>query len=189
MKKFCTVLMLVLMTACVCTAADDKKASDGFEPAGAAGNVTAAPAAAPVAADAKAAVADAKAPADAKDAGKTGEQPAGEQPKSMFDNSFIFILLGVMVLMIFMSSRSRKKQEKKRRELIDSLKKGDKVVTIGGICGVIVESKPTEIVVKVDDNTKIKFARWAVRAAGEEVADEKKKDSDDQQTCCTENNA
>ena len=173
--------MLVMMTACVCMAQDKK--SDGFEPAGAAGNVTAAPAAAPVAADAKAAA------TDAKDAGKIGEQPAGEQPKGMFDNSFIFILLGVMVLMIFMSSRSRKKQEKKRRELLDSLKKGDKVVTIGGICGVIVEAKPTEIVVKVDDNTKIKFARWAVRAAGEEVADEKKKDSDDQQTCCTENNA
>lgn len=192
MKKFCTVLMLIMMTACV-SMAQDKKA-DGFEPAGQSGStVTAAPVA-PAATPAAPAATDAKAPADSKEAaGKEGEaattQPGKDQGKGLFDGPFIFILLGVMVVMIFMSSRARKKQEKKRKEMIESLKKGDKVVTIGGVCGTIVEAKPTEVVIKVDDNTKIKFARWAVRAAGEEVADDKKKDTDDQQnnSCCSNN--
>jgi len=73
--------------------------------------------------------------------------------------------------------------------MIEALKKGDKVVTIGGICGTIVEAKPTEIVIKVDDNTKIKFARWAVRAAGEDAAADKKKDTNDQQNASCNNNA
>ena len=43
------------------------------------------------------------------------------------------------------------------------------------------EARETEIVVKVDDNTRMKFARWAVRNAGQAAEDDKKKDSQEQQ--------
>ena len=46
--------------------------------------------------------------------------------------------------------------------MIDALKKGDKIITIGGIHGVISSTKEKTVIVKVDDNTKIEFSRSAV---------------------------
>ena len=42
------------------------------------------------------------------------------------------------------------------------LKKGDKVVTIGGIHGVVASTKEKTVIVKVDDSTKIEFSRSAI---------------------------
>ena len=48
--------------------------------------------------------------------------------------------------------------------MLDNLKRGDRVQTIGGIIGTVVEARETEVVVKVDEtnNTKIRFARKAI---------------------------
>ena len=46
--------------------------------------------------------------------------------------------------------------------MIDALKKGDKVVTIGGIHGVISSVKDQTVIVKVDDDAKIEFTRSAI---------------------------
>jgi len=116
------------------------------------------------------------APADGGQAGEAaegegGEAGEGEQPQSapFFGGSMIWIIIGVFVLFYFMMSRSRRKQESKRREMLSSLKKGDKVTSIGGICGTIVDVKEDEITVKVDEanNVKMRFARWSVRGTGE----------------------
>jgi preprotein translocase subunit YajC len=53
-------------------------------------------------------------------------------------------------------------------------------MSIGGIIGTVVEARENELVVKVDDNTRMKLARWAVRNAGEEVQSESKDESDKQ---------
>ena len=84
---------------------------------------------------------------------------------------FMFVLLGGLVLMFWWSSRSRRKQQAKHKEMLSTLKKGDKVVTIGGIMGTIIEARPEEITVKVDEtnNVRMKFARWAIRDSGEAV--------------------
>jgi preprotein translocase subunit YajC len=84
------------------------------------------------------------------------------------------ILLGVLVVMFWFSSRQRRKQEKQRKEMISSLKKGDKVVTIGGVVGTVIEAKPHEITVKVDENNNVrmKFARWSIRGVGDEAKSE-----------------
>ncbi len=93
-------------------------------------------------------------------------------PGGMFDNKIIFIMLGAVVLMWFMSSRSRKKQEKKRKDMLSSLSKGDKVTSIGGVMGTVVEVREDEVTVKVNDNTRIPFARWAIRGVGEDGKEE-----------------
>ena len=51
------------------------------------------------------------------------------------------------------------------------LKKGDKVTSIGGICGTVVEVRDDELVVKVDENNNIRlrFSRWAIRGTGEQA--------------------
>ena len=60
--------------------------------------------------------------------------------------------------------RNKKKQERKAQELRDSLKKGDRVQTIGGILGTVVESRDNEVLLKVDEtnNTKLRFTRNAI---------------------------
>lgn len=56
----------------------------------------------------------------------------------------------------------RKKQEKKHDSVLESLKRGDKIVTIGGIRGEISKVKEDTIMVKVADNTDIEFVKKAI---------------------------
>jgi preprotein translocase subunit YajC len=118
---------------------------------------------------------------------KTQTQPTKgrpqRKPKGLFEQyGFFIILLGGLVLMYVLMGRSRRKQEAKRKEMLQSLKKGDKVVSIGGIVGTVIETREDEIVVKVDEksNTRMRFARWAIRAAGEEAQAEKGKDTQEE---------
>ena len=174
------VAMALMVTTSPCQAADDTKtpavapapakapAADGFEPAGTTAGEKAAE----------------KAPADGKTAedGQAEEGPAEQEPEqSPLMRYFPFIMIGGFLILWMFMGRSRKKKEAQRREMLNQLSKGDRVVTIGGIVGTIVEARDTELVVKVDDNTRMKFARWAVRNAGEAVNDDKKSDSQEQQ--------
>lgn len=56
----------------------------------------------------------------------------------------------------------RKKQEKKHGEFLTELKRGTKVVTIGGIRGEVVRIKEDSVVLKVSDNTEIEFIKKAI---------------------------
>lgn len=62
-----------------------------------------------------------------------------------------------------------------------ALKKGDKVVTIGGIHGVVSSVKEKTVVVKVDDNCKMEFSRSAISGidAGDVKDEKSKKDTKD----------
>ncbi|MGI6574604.1 MAG: preprotein translocase subunit YajC [bacterium] len=62
----------------------------------------------------------------------------------------------------FLVIRPQQKQRKQRMEMLDNLKKGDKVVSIGGIFGTIVEIKEDTIKLKVSDNLELKMTREAV---------------------------
>ena len=79
------------------------------------------------------------------------------------------IILGIIVLYFFMF-RSKKGDEKKRTNMLKEMKKGDRVQTIGGILGTVVEVRDTDVLVKVDEstNTKIKFTRSAIHHVIEE---------------------
>jgi preprotein translocase subunit YajC len=85
----------------------------------------------------------------------------------------MFPLLLVMILFIWMSSRSRKRQEQVKLDMLGAMKRGDRVQTIGGILGNVVEVKEDRILLKVDEsnNTKVWFARSAIHRVlgGEET--------------------
>ncbi len=87
--------------------------------------------------------------------------PAKPQQRSPFP---IWLFLPLLLLMIFMFFRAPQKQKKERKKLEQSLEKNDKVLTIGGIIGTIVDIKDDEITLKVDEsnNTKIKIRRSAI---------------------------
>jgi preprotein translocase subunit YajC len=79
------------------------------------------------------------------------------------------LMVGVLILYLFVF-RSKRQQDKKRSDLLSSLKRGDRVQTIGGILGTVVEARDSEVVLKVDEssNTKIRFSRSAIHRVVEE---------------------
>jgi preprotein translocase subunit YajC len=101
--------------------------------------------------------------------GGAGATQPPPPPKSPFDNAILYVMIGGVVLLYIFMSRGRKKQEQKQKQMLASLKKGDKITTIGGIVGTAVEVRDDEVIVKVDEssNTRMKFARWAIRGIGE----------------------
>jgi preprotein translocase subunit YajC len=86
----------------------------------------------------------------------------------------LMLLALLLVFMYFILFRGPKKREQEHRRMIQSLKKNDKVRTIGGIIGVIVDVKDDEITLKIDEsnNTKIKVIPSAI---GKNLSDEKGK--------------
>ena len=117
-------------------------------------------------------------PGTAAPAGNVAENgaPAGtEQGENPMGSWPLYLLLGLLVLMFVFSSRSRKKQEAKRREMLDAIKKGDTVTSIGGIIGTVVEVRDRDLIIKIDESTRIKLARWAVRGVGEDSMTETEK--------------
>ncbi len=71
-------------------------------------------------------------------------------------------LILLVVIFYFLLIRPQQKQQKARKELLGSLKKGDRVVTIGGIHGVIKEISENVLTLRIADNVNIKFARAGV---------------------------
>lgn len=78
------------------------------------------------------------------------------------DFTFLAIMVGFLLLMIFMAWSGNRKEKKKREELNNALGKGDTVQTIGGIIGEIAELGDKEVVLRVEDG-RIRFARSAVQ--------------------------
>jgi preprotein translocase subunit YajC len=89
----------------------------------------------------------------------------GTQRTATPNNPFSLWFIGaIMIIMIFMLFRTPQKQRQQRKKLEQSLEKNDRVLTIGGIIGTIVDIKDDEITLKVDEsnNTKIKVKRSAI---------------------------
>ena len=77
--------------------------------------------------------------------------------------SFLPLFL-ILLIMYFLIMRPQAKKQKERERMLASLKKGDKVVTIGGIHGKIMGFKNNDqvLVLKIDDNVKIEVDRTAI---------------------------
>lgn len=71
-------------------------------------------------------------------------------------------LILLFVIFYFLLIRPQQKQQKNRQAMLKSLNKGDRVVTIGGIHGVIKEIDETVVSLRVADNLNLKFARAAI---------------------------
>ncbi len=74
--------------------------------------------------------------------------------------------------------RPQSKKQKEMQKLLDSLEKGDKVVTIGGIHGKISSVKEKSVVLEIDDNVKVEFNKTAIATVVNKInppADKKSK--------------
>ena len=73
--------------------------------------------------------------------------------------SMWIMLILIFVVMWFFMIRPQRKQQKELQQFRSSLKKGDKVVTVGGIYGEIVEVNEKTALIKVDGDTKLSFRK------------------------------
>ena len=95
-----------------------------------------------------------------------GNAPAPEEQQSPWGGFGSMIpMVIVMAVLIYFMWRGQKKEQKRRQEMIDGVKVGDKVVTIGGIYGEIVAVREQSFIVKIADNTKIELMKSAVSSA------------------------
>lgn len=76
--------------------------------------------------------------------------------------SSILMLVIFVAIFYFLLIRPQKKRDKEQKEMLASMKKGDKIVTIGGIRGTIAVVKENTVVIKVDDNARIEFNKSAI---------------------------
>lgn len=76
---------------------------------------------------------------------------------------FIFLAL-MFVMMYFILFRGPRKKQQQHKQMVQALAKNDKVRTIGGIIGTVVDVKGDEIVLKIDEsnNTKIRLSASAI---------------------------
>jgi preprotein translocase subunit YajC len=94
--------------------------------------------------------------------GGTPAAPPAQNPSMM---PLMLPLVGLVVVMMVMQVMSGRKEKKKREELMRSIKRGDRVLTIGGIIGTIDQVRDDEVVLKVDPNSnaKISFTRPSIQ--------------------------
>jgi len=92
----------------------------------------------------------------------------------------LVIIIGIFYFLII---RPQSKKQKETKKMLEALKKGDKVVTIGGIHGVIQTVRENSVIVRVDEDTKLEFSRSAISSivsvAREEKEEKKAIESDD----------
>ena len=90
--------------------------------------------------------------------------PIELQPGFMQQYSFI-IMIGLMVLVLWLFMwRPEAKRRKQMQEFRNGLKKGDKVITAGGIYGVVKEIKETTLLIEVDGNVTLRIDKNMVVA-------------------------
>lgn len=84
-----------------------------------------------------------------------GAAPSGPSPLVL-----VLMMVGIFYFVVFMPERKARKRQK---ELLDSLGKGDKVMTSSGLLGTIVQVLDDVVVLQVDDGVRLKFTRAAIQ--------------------------
>ncbi|MCQ2412960.1 MAG: preprotein translocase subunit YajC [Sphaerochaetaceae bacterium] len=107
----------------------------------------------------------------------TAESSSASAGGSMVTTLITFAV--IIMIFYFLIIRPQKKRDNEVKNMLAAMKKGDKIVTIGGIRGTVAVVKESTVIVKVDDNTRIEFSKNAIsqvlnQKAETEKADDKK---------------
>lgn len=99
-------------------------------------------------------------------------QAAAANPTGQMISTLVTFGL-VFVVFYFLIIRPQNKKQKDMQKMIAGVKKGDKIVTIGGIHGTVQAVKEGTVVVKVDDDCRIEFSKSAVATVSIAKTEEK----------------
>jgi preprotein translocase subunit YajC len=78
------------------------------------------------------------------------------------DYTMLFLLAGFAIIFYFFMIRPQQKKQKDQKKFIDNIKKGDSVVTIGGIHGRVASIEGDTIVLDVEKGGKIRFEKTSI---------------------------
>ena len=106
-----------------------------------------------------------------------GAPPQGEGGGSAI-MSFL-PLIAIIGIFYFLIIRPQSKKQKETQRMLSALRKGDRVVTVGGLHGVIQTIRENTVIVRVDENTKLEFNRAAIATVTSNARDEKEDESED----------
>lgn len=84
----------------------------------------------------------------------------GADTMAILNSVFPFLLMGG--IFYFMLWRPQKREQKRREELLNNLKTGDRIMTIGGIYGTITDISEKKVKLRIAENVEIEIARSAV---------------------------
>ena len=77
--------------------------------------------------------------------------------------STIVMMVAMLGIFYFMLIRPENKRKKEAEQMRSSVRKGDKITTIGGIVGTVVDVKENNIVIETSaDQVRVEFAKWAI---------------------------
>jgi preprotein translocase subunit YajC len=91
-------------------------------------------------------------------------QPGPANPLDLFRSPLVPLIL-VLIVFWWVMSRGRGKERRRYEQMLSALKKNDRVQTIGGVIGTVVDVRDNVVVLKVDEtsNAKIHFNRTAIK--------------------------
>jgi preprotein translocase subunit YajC len=107
-----------------------------------------------------------------------GAPPGGAESGAPAFMSFL-PLVAIIAIFYFLILRPNNKKQKETQKMLSALKKGDRIVTIGGIHGIIQSVKEGTVIVKVDENVKLEFNRGAISTVSSQARDDKDDDKKD----------
>ena len=89
-------------------------------------------------------------------------QPSGgEKPNFLVQ---LAPLILIFVIFYFLLIRPQQKKQKNHQKMLESIRKGDRVVTSGGVYGTVVGVKDNVVVLKIAENVKVEFSKAAISA-------------------------
>ena len=91
------------------------------------------------------------------EAGATGAAGGGANTWTM-----LIVMPLIILVFYFLVMRPQNKKQKEAKKMLEGLRKGDRIVTIGGLRGTVVSVKDDAVILKVDDNTKLEYSKSAV---------------------------
>jgi preprotein translocase subunit YajC len=97
----------------------------------------------------------------------------GQNPMSM-----LVMMAVIFAIIYFLMIMPQRKKQKETQNMLNNMKKGDKIVTVGGLLGTVGNVKDSSVMVKIADNTVVEFRKSAIATILNEDKDDKSDKSD-----------
>ena len=82
-------------------------------------------------------------------------------------SGFFIMLIAIFAIFYFLMIRPESKRRKERQQMLDALKRHDKIVTVGGLYGEVIDVHDDRVVIRIGEDIKVEVAKSAVSAIRE----------------------
>ena len=90
------------------------------------------------------------------------QDKAAPKPGQSNPMTFLVMMAVIFAIIYFMMIMPQKKKQKETQNMLNNIKKGDRIVTIGGLLGTVGNVKDTTVMVKIADNTVVEFRKSSI---------------------------